>query len=660
MIAAGVRLGIAAFTPTYLVGSIALASHAPAAIVVIDQATTGGSVLMRLLNLAFFQLFLLCASTQATTADGVADCTTLDRCVARLRQLAQVQAQHPSFDVNPSLRQALEERLREFYGAIPVLIKLLADPNLALANLAASTLAGADYIDPVFLPQVIAGLDRGLDNLPLALPSMHSSNACKEAVARYLASQSAVYGREAGAVKICGSRAIPFIVEAAQCRATCKRGDHYLLGLVLGEMGHERAQAVPGLLRLATDEHTPTEVAAGVLEMIAFLAEDGRALEAKLIALGSRKPELTESVNQALIGIGSQLSGKIYAVRLSRNPNVSTLGDLIESGDAARDAGPAVVALLTYPDWDIRLAAARAVGFIGYRQASTPLIPLLSDHSDVRLNWVAAESLGRLRATDAIDALRKIAADHWYPAVREAAASAVQHIQDGTDYVSHFHRRNLHFELFAYEAMGKQVATCEASQLGRLTEDQSQKLYAKTASRQLKTLSYSADLISAGAIGAPPDKGQNGKPKTIKITPQNWVTQHTPTQQVPTVAMRVKGGWLVGSNRGEWGGELMFIADKASAVLVLNQNVEDIYRLGDRVVVVAGLAHLSMNHGMIFELVRHAGNSWSANPWRALPGAPTASWRLKTGELLVNTVNGGTVLVSAEGSMRMAPCATRR
>jgi len=121
MIAAGVRLGIAAFTPTYLVGSIALASHAPAAIVVIDQATTGGSVLMRLLNLAFFQLFLLCASTQATTADGVADCTTLDRCVARLRQLAQVQAQHPSFDVNPSLRQALEERLREFYGAIPVL-----------------------------------------------------------------------------------------------------------------------------------------------------------------------------------------------------------------------------------------------------------------------------------------------------------------------------------------------------------------------------------------------------------------------------------------------------------------------------------------------------------------------------------------------------------
>ena len=112
---------------------------------------------------------------------------------------------------------------------------------------------------------------------------------------------------------------------------------------------------------------------------------------------------------------------------------------------------------------------------------------------------------------------------------------------------------------------------------------------------------------------------------------------------------------MAGSSRGEWGGELVFIADDEDAVLILNENIEDMYKLGDQYIVVAGLAHMGSNHGTLYQLTK-VGKSWVYKPWRVLPGAPYSSWLVETGELLVNTVRGGSILVSEDGSMRMAEC----
>ena len=101
---------------------------------------------------------------------------------------------------------------------------------------------------------------------------------------------------------------------------------------------------------------------------------------------------------------------------------------------------------------------------------------------------------------------------------------------------------------------------------------------------------------------------------------------------------------------------MMFIGDDGVKQLVLDQNVEDIYRLGDKYVATTGLAHLTMNEGDLVELDRDQSGHWNSKIWKVLPGAPRASWLVEGGELLVKTVDGGTILISPDGGMRMATC----
>ena len=87
--------------------------------------------------------------------------------------------------------------------------------------------------------------------------------------------------------------------------------------------------------------------------------------------------------------------------------------------------------------------------------------------------------------------------------------------------------------------------------------------------------------------------------------------------------------------------------------------VQDIYQLGDRVIALTGIAHLMMNDGVVFELVRdRATGRWTRHPWRILPGAPKASWLRSDGLLQVATVGHGTLLLDQHGQMSMVECAS--
>ena len=164
-----------------------------------------------------------------------------------------------------------------------------------------------------------------------------------------------------------------------------------------------------------------------------------------------------------------------------------------------------------------------------------------------------------------------------------------------------------------------------------------------------------AAVISCGPATEPERIG-DGKNEVIVLKPDNVVQHRRPIKQEPSVALRVDGGWLAGSSRGEWGGELVFIADDGPAVVPLDENVLDIHGLGERTVVLTGLSHMGMNNGMVREVSRDASGHWTVRPWRALPGAPSQSWRVETGELLIDVYGGGTLLLHPDGSFRMAPC----
>lgn len=296
------------------------------------------------------------------------------------------------------------------------------------------------------------------------------------------------------------------------------------------------------------------------------------------------------------------------------------------------------------------------MGYVGYIQGSGALISALHNPEDARLTGPAAQSLGRLRAASAGDELRLLARNNWYPPVRQEALVAVRNIETGDAYPAIDSRGNFAIEFFDYEYLGHGTGICNKTLVAAKPEATDHKLYANRSSLQLKKLAYPVTILSYGPATVP-ERKLGEEPKIIKVTPENIVEHRTPQTQVPQVALRVDHGWLAGSSRGEWGGELTYVDDKGARQQVLNQNVEDVYFLGKDIIAVTGLAHLMSNYGMIYKVSRGADGTWVPTAWRALPGAPQSSWLADTGELLVNVFDGGSILVSADGAMRMAPCA---
>jgi HEAT repeat protein len=595
--------------------------------------------------------FALLNTAAAHSESTATDCKSLSVCIDRIGELGRLPNPYGGLTLE---QQALIRSVLSFgEAAVPPLVQLLSDPDEAVADLAAAALGGAPRIDPRYLPAIRAGLDRGLGWLAPALGRMHDSEAAREAVARFLKSKSAPENQEAYAVELCGALAIPFILEAADCGDRCGARDHQLLAHALHEMGPERAFAANGLLEIARRESTSHEVAEGALWMISRLGEQGRGIESELLDLREARPELRNLIDAALIGVGSTLAGQIYAQRLRASPDYLVLRDLAETGAAGRSAGPVVTELLGHQDWKIRIAAARTLGFIGYHESADALIALLDDPADVRLHWVAVESLGRLHARSAQKRLEEVSRVHWYPPVRAAASRALAHIADRTPYARKFHPNNFPVEFFAYQAMGATLQACKQPALALRTEPADRKLYAESAPDALKALAFKTVQLS---YGPPEDTKPDPETGIIEVTPQNIVEHRKELTQIPAMALRVADGWIAGSNRGEWGGELVFINDSGDQQIIADTNVEDVYLLGDRLVAVTGLAHLGINEGMLLQLSRSESGVWTSTPWRSLPGAPQSSTLVETGELLVNGVNGGSVLIADDGVMRMVPC----
>ncbi len=93
--------------------------------------------------------------------------------------------------------------------------------------------------------------------------------------------------------------------------------------------------------------------------------------------------------------------------------------------------------------------------------------------------------------------------------------------------------------------------------------------------------------------------------------------------QAPVI-LESHGGKLIGTNHGEWGGELGFIDERTlqTQETIIDDNVLAIVERGGRIVVVTGLNHGGLNRGDIWALTRAADGKWSARRQWRLPGTP--------------------------------------
>jgi len=79
----------------------------------------------------------------------------------------------------------------------------------------------------------------------------------------------------------------------------------------------------------------------------------------------------------------------------------------------------------------------------------------------------------------------------------------------------------------------------------------------------------------------------------------------------PDHGIKVSDGWLLGSDKGEWGGDLIFVGDDWKPIVVINDNISGIYKTPIGISVVTGVTHLGINYGYIY-IVENSDGNWVA------------------------------------------------
>ena len=502
-------------------------------------------------------------------------------------------------------------------AAIPYLLRLLRDKNEDVRDLAAFTLSDMKGLTEEHLDALIESQRRDDGWIPHAIARIGTPRAIAFLVEE-LVRKRQTQNQVDGAIEWLGEKAVPDLVKIYQNDEGWDDDLENALASVLRGIGKRAVSAIDPLLKIANDETASPGKRARVISAIGSIGLAAERAVPNLVKLQQDSNEkVRAAVEFAMLRIGSVEAAAILVRMLEHAAEPFgrklLVRDIAALKTRGKSAGPALAKYLADEDWDVRVGAARALGYIGYEDGANALIKLLARTDDWRLVLSAAESLGRLRAKEARPALAQISKEHWYPPVRAAAADASRTIRSGVTGKVEDPAQHFPSEFFGYEHAGEKMESLE---------------YDDAKSLRFPIAAHQHQLVAV-TVQEPGKAARR----------EQWV------------GVEVEDGNLAGSNHGEWGGEIGFIDGTGKPQIFATENTEAIYKTEHGIFAVTGLAHMSMNHGIIFKLSKGADGAWTAEKWRALPGAPHFSLLLADGKIFVSCY-GGMVMVSPDGSMK--------
>jgi len=246
------------------------------------------------------------------------------------------------------------------------------------------------------------------------------------------------------------------------------------------------------------------------------------------------------------------------------------LAEVASYGDGGRDVGATLLIFLGSENGAERSYAITALGQVGFE----PAIPQIEDamnSADWRVVYAAIRSLGWLGDTSAVPVMEKLASDYWLPEVREKA---------------------------------KQVAGLLSS-VGRVSRPP-----------RFSRLSESGDnpfVVDREVLDGVPDcpsKHWQWKDTSFGFTARS--NERDTELQVPD-------GKFVGTNHGEWGGELMWRPTSGEPNSIQKDNVVGIEPDEDGPIVLFGLAHMGLAYGYALHVTKSNGETWKSVEVARLP-----------------------------------------
>lgn len=590
------------------------------------------------LHLLFRQVVLIVVFA-FTTTNSLA-CESLEACIAEYPHTAV-----GDIGIQPAEKDLAERVVAYGSAAIPHLIRLLEHEDVAVRELAGFTISYVHELGPEHLEPLVKARKNGAGWLPPAIARIGTPEAI-DFLVKDFREHPCSHCQASYAFKILGAKGAPHIAELFACVDDCSERLFEASVFVLNELGEDAVGVIPRLLEIAEDDNFALISRRYALASIGEIGFCEEAEMSKLLSLRDNEPHLELDVGFALLGLRSPEAVSTLLKILPNDP-IYVLSDITSLGANGYEAGPAVLSYLDDTDWDVRVAAANTLGHIGYKPASPSLAALLAHKDDWKLVYAAISSLGRMRVDEHVDDLAIIRGSHWYPPVRELAGTAIQHIRTGKGLDDG--------DEWRYNTAANSPDICESVAYQIVYEPPETKLYETNDSEQLMRLSYETKIYSYGA----PEGTEPNDHGIVEVTTDNMVEYVKRVQQIPQVALKVPNGWLVGSNRGEWGGELVYVNSDGNYTVLYDGNIEDIFPLGDSIVATSGIAHMFFNEGMLLRIDDTGPDTYNAVRWKRLPSAPASSWPIKGNKLLVNSFRGGSIVFDSDGTPSMADCVSR-
>lgn len=563
--------------------------------------------------------FLLACAFLASESRAEDEGAQINVLVAKVVGLAD-----PGSGVNEA-GQALAKKLSELNNTkvVEALIPLLDHRDEGVRDLAGyMVLECSEGIHPSQLELLKTAYQRGAGWLPGAIASLKNDEA-----ARFLAEEyrkdPVIHGQLDWALTCLGERAVPHLMREFM-NADPKEDNELFRGIrhVFAGMQGKAEPAIPKLLRIAQNPMKSDEIRCEAILTLGAIGPSSRVAVPQLQELAAENPDrFRDAAESAILSMGIEESADALMRFMDASPELLLLRDIAGLGSVARHVGDSVAEYLKHDDPDIRVGAARALGYIGYQEGWKKLVEAMQEKRDWRLVFCAVESLGRLKQKEALAALAGIAEEHWYPEVRKAAEKAIEVINGEENYDQRYHEDNFALEFFHYESLGfdLELSTEEVESLELPFE-------AKSAKRaRLGNRISNVDEFR----------------RTVGI--------EEPFADDPYLAVKVEDGVLLGSDRGEWGGELIFVDEDRQPTLIMRENVAAIFEGDGAFYVVGGLAHMGSNRGVVFR-VKRSRSGWKVEDWLRLPGAPTVCREMSDGRYFVSTV-GGAILFGPDGSI---------
>jgi hypothetical protein len=112
---------------------------------------------------------------------------------------------------------------------------------------------------------------------------------------------------------------------------------------------------------------------------------------------------------------------------------------------------------------------------------------------------------------------------------------------------------------------------------------------------------------------------------------------HSPESFSEYKAVRVRDGWLVGFNEGEFGAALYwFSTDGGRNYRISDDQVVDFMKTPQGIIAIEGLAHLGSNSGSVVRIVKDAQTDrWISTKVKRLPQAPQSFVLLSDGRMFI-------------------------